>query len=107
VSHALSHGDRRVRSDGSGGSMVVSSLEDSVHSSQDSSGTSNELSVSSHDGVIVSTGEAMFLHNIEHSANSSLVVDSGVVYHSMEAVDKLHVSNQLVHVTLLEVDMTF
>ena len=86
---------------------MMSLSEDMLDGSHDSSGASNELSVSSYDRVIMPPGEAMFLHNSEHSANCSLVINSGVVDHSMEVVDKLHVSDQFVHTRLRKVDMTF
>jgi len=63
--------------------------------------------VGSHDGVIMASDESVFAHNMEHFVDHPVVVHSSVVDDSMKAVNKLHVVDELVHVTLSEVDMTF
>lgn len=107
VSHGSCYGNLGVGSDCSSVMSFAGVLEDSFDGSENVSGTSDHSSVSSHHVVVLSLNEAGLFHNMEHFVDHAMVVSGSVVDDGMKSVHKLHVGNELVHVTLGEVDMTF
>ena len=77
-------------------SSVRNMSEDVMYGVEDSLG----MSVQSMVEVVVY--HSVLFQNVEHLADGSLVVDSGVVDDSVESVYKVHVSNLSVHLTLIE-----
>lgn len=107
MSDSPGHSDFVVGSDSSRSVRFSSMSEDSFDGSKNVSRSSNETSVSSHDGVIMAFSESVSAHNAEHFVDHRVVVYSSVVDDGVEAVNKLHVVDKPVHITLSEVDMTF
>ena len=71
-------------------------LEDMVHAVEDVLGMSGQLVVE----VVVN--HTVFLQNLEHMANSGLVVGSSMVDDGVKSVYQMHMGDLLVHVTLIE-----